>query len=83
MLNRFLPQPTLYMLRCHSFYTIHSKEVASIYPLGHHDQAMLKWVNLFSPYHLYAKNAVQPDSDKLNNYHESLVKIQLALKLKS
>ena len=72
MMKDHLPEPGLYMLRYHSFYSWH-REGEYDYLLDDHDRDMLKWVKLFNPYDLYSKNPVPPDWKQLRPYYEDLV----------
>jgi inositol oxygenase len=72
MMKDYLPEPALYMLRYHSFYSWH-REGAYSYLLDDHDREMLQWVKLFNPYDLYSKSPVPPDWNKLKGYYEDLV----------
>ncbi|MDR0791733.1 MAG: inositol oxygenase, partial [Chitinophagaceae bacterium] len=53
MLENYLPESALYMLRYHSFYPQH-RENAYDHLMDDHDREMFKWVNLFNPYDLYS-----------------------------
>ena len=72
MLKDYLPEPGLYMLRYHSFYSQH-KENAYVHLMDDHDREMFKWVKLFNPYDLYSKNPFPPDWKALRPYYEDLV----------
>ncbi|HTJ12543.1 MAG TPA: inositol oxygenase family protein [Dinghuibacter sp.] len=72
MMKDYLPEPALYMLRYHSFYSQH-REHGYDYLLDDHDREMFKWVNLFNPYDLYSKNPTPPDWKELKPYYEHLV----------
>ncbi len=77
----YLPEPGLYMLRYHSFYSQH-REHAYNHLMNEHDHEMFKWVELFSPYDLYSKNPNPPDWNILKPYYESLIKKFLPATLK-
>ncbi|TDH21584.1 inositol oxygenase [Segetibacter sp. 3557_3] len=81
MMKDYLPEPALYMLRYHSFYSWH-RENQYDYLLDSHDRDMLKWVQLFNPYDLYSKSPTPPDWNTLQPYYENLVKKYLPAKLK-
>lgn len=81
MMKDHLPEPALYMLRYHSFYSWH-REGQYDYLCDDHDREMLKWVKLFNPYDLYSKNPHPPKWDELKSYYEELVKKYLPEKLK-
>jgi inositol oxygenase len=81
MMKDYLPEPALYMLRYHSFYSQH-RENAYDHLLDDHDRAMFKWVQLFNPYDLYSKNPYPPDWKKLRPYYEDLAAKYLPATLK-
>ncbi|AWO01839.1 inositol oxygenase [Chitinophaga alhagiae] len=81
MMKDHLPEPALYMLRYHSFYSWH-REGSYDYLLDDHDREMLKWVKLFNPYDLYSKCPVPPDWKQLRPYYEDLVAKYLPRNLK-
>ena len=72
MLKDYLPEPGLYMLRYHSFYSQH-RENGYSHLMDDHDHEMFKYVDLFNPYDLYSKNPTPPDWEKLRPYYEDLV----------
>jgi inositol oxygenase len=72
MFKDYLPEPALYMIRYHSFYSQH-RENAYDHLLNEHDREMFKWVDKFNPYDLYSKVPVPPDSKALRPYYEELV----------
>ena len=73
MMKPYLPEPALYMLRYHSFYSQH-RDNAYDHLMDAHDHEMFEWVKLFNPYDLYSKNPTPPDWPSLKPYYESLVK---------
>ena len=81
MMKDYLPEPALYMLRYHSFYSQHREEGYD-HLLDEHDREMFKWVRLFNPYDLYSKNPVPPDWNQLRPYYEDLVARYLPEKIK-
>ena len=81
MLKDHLPEPALYMLRYHSFYSQH-REHGYDHLMDDHDREMFKWVNLFNPYDLYSKNPTPPDWKQLRPYYEDLVAKYLPSTLK-
>lgn len=72
MMKDYLPEPALYMLRYHSFYSQH-RENGYDHLMDEHDHQMFKWVKLFNPYDLYSKNPTPPDWNELRPYYENLV----------
>lgn len=72
MMKDYIPEPGLYMLRYHSFYSQH-REHAYDHLMDDHDRQMFKWVDLFNPYDLYSKNPTPPDWNELKPYYEDLV----------
>jgi len=81
MVKDRLPEPGLYMLRYHSFYSQH-REHAYNHLMDDHDHEMFKWVNLFNPYDLYSKNPTPPNWTELKPYYEDLVAKYLPATLK-
>jgi inositol oxygenase len=81
MMKDYLPEPALYMLRYHSFYSWH-REGSYEHLLDDHDKDMLKWVNLFNPYDLYSKCPEQPEWESIKPYYTELIKKYLPNKLK-
>jgi len=81
MLKDYLPEPALYMLRYHSFYSWH-REGEYSYLLDDHDREMLKWVNLFNPYDLYSKSPVPPNWQEIKGYYEGIIAKHLPSMLK-
>jgi inositol oxygenase len=71
MMEKYLPEPALYMLRYHSFYPQH-RENAYEHLMDDHDREMFKWVKLFNPYDLYSKSPVAPNWKELKPYYEDL-----------
>ena len=72
MVKDYLPEPGLYMLRYHSFYSQH-REQAYTHLMDEHDHEMFKWVALFNPYDLYSKSPTPPDWEELRPYYEALL----------
>lgn len=81
MMKDHLPEPALYMLRYHSFYSWH-REGSYSYLLDDHDREMLKWVKLFNPYDLYSKNPTPPNWNELRPYYQELANKYLPDRLK-
>ncbi|MEH3114830.1 inositol oxygenase family protein [Pedobacter terrae] len=72
MMKPYLPEPGLYMLRYHSFYSQH-REHAYDHLMNEKDHEMFKWVDLFNPYDLYSKNPNQKSWAELEPYYKALV----------
>ena len=72
LVKNYLPEPALYMIRYHSFYSQH-REKAYDHLLSDHDREMFKWVDLFNPYDLYSKSPVPPVVDDLKPYYQDLI----------
>jgi inositol oxygenase len=68
-----LPEPALYMIRYHSFYSQH-REHGYEHLLDNHDREMFEWVNKFNPYDLYSKSPKPPVVAELKPYYEGLIK---------
>jgi inositol oxygenase len=72
VMKNYLPEPALYMIRYHSFYSWH-REGQYDWLCDDHDREMLGWVQKFNPYDLYSKCPVPPDWSKLRPYYSELV----------
>jgi inositol oxygenase len=70
--KEYLPEPALYMLRYHSFYSAH-REGAYDYLMNDHDREMFQWVKKFNPYDLYSKSAAKPNPVELRPYYQALI----------
>lgn len=81
MMKDYIPEPGLYMLRYHSFYSQH-REHAYNHLMNEHDHEMFKWVTLFNPYDLYSKNPNQKSWEELKPYYEDLLAKYLPANLK-
>lgn len=81
MMKDYIPEPGLYMLRYHSFYSQH-RENAYTHLMNEKDHEMFKWVNLFNPYDLYSKNPNQKSWEELKPYYQALVAKYLPVTLK-
>ena len=68
----YLPEPALYMIRYHSFYSQH-REHAYNHLLNDHDHQMFEWVNKFNPYDLYSKSPKPPVVSELKPFYEALI----------
>jgi len=67
-----MPEPSLYMIRYHSFYAQH-RENAYDHLLDDHDREMFDWVRKFNPYDLYSKSPKPPVVSELKPYYEALI----------
>jgi len=81
MMKDYIPEPGLYMLRYHSFYSQH-RENAYNHLMNEHDHEMFKWVRLFNPYDLYSKSPNQKSWNELKPYYEDLLAKYLPATLK-
>lgn len=72
VVKKFLPKEALYIIRYHSFYSLH-QQGAYEYLLSDEDRNMLPWLQLFSRYDLYSKSSEKLDIEALKPYYESLV----------
>lgn len=81
MMKDYIPEPGLYMLRYHSFYSQH-RENAYDHLMNEKDHEMFKWVNIFNPYDLYSKNPNQKSWEELKPYYQALVAKYLPATLK-
>jgi inositol oxygenase len=76
-----LPEPALYMIRYHSFYSWH-REGEYGHLLDGHDRRMLLWVQQFNPYDLYSKSPARPDWQELRPYYTAVIDKYLPGKLR-
>lgn len=81
MMKDYLPEPALYMIRYHSFYSQH-REKAYNHLMDKHDHEMFKWVDKFNPYDLYSKVPTPPNVKELKPYYEDLIAKYLPATLK-
>lgn len=72
VLKDYLPEPALYIIRYHSFYSAH-KEGAYQYLFGEKDRELLPWLELFSQYDLYSKDPENLSMEDLHSYYEELI----------
>jgi inositol oxygenase len=72
VMEDYMPEEALYMLRYHSFYPWH-QQGAYTHLLSKHDEQMLPWVLQFNSYDLYSKGAAKPDLRQLKPYYEELI----------
>ncbi|WPQ60328.1 inositol oxygenase family protein [Chitinophaga sancti] len=72
MTKNYLPEPALYMIRYHSFYSQH-REHAYEHLMTNHDKEMFEWVKKFNPYDLYSKSPKPPIISELKPYYEDLI----------
>jgi inositol oxygenase len=68
----YLPEEALYIVRYHSFYSAH-REGAYEYLMDDHDLKMFRWVRDFSKYDLYSKSSERPRAEDLRPYYEDLI----------
>lgn len=72
IMKDYMPEPALYMIRYHSFYSQH-RENAYDYLLDDHDREMFGWVRKFNPYDLYSKSPKPPVLTELKPYYQNLI----------
>ena len=70
--KEYLPEPALYMVRYHSFYSAH-REGAYEYLMNDRDREGFKWVKAFNPYDLYSKSSEKPRAAELRPYYQGLI----------
>ena len=80
VVREYLPEPSLYMIRYHSFYAAH-REGAYNALMSDRDREMFAWVSRFNPYDLYSKCETRPDQDELLPYYREIVSRYLPEKL--
>ena len=76
----YLPDPALYIIRYHSFFAAH-RDGAYGYLLDDYDREMFQWIRLFHPYDDGAKDIVPVDIESVRPYYERLVARYLPEKL--
>ncbi|RYF56778.1 MAG: inositol oxygenase [Cytophagaceae bacterium] len=81
IMKDYMPEPALYMMRYHSFYSQH-REHAYDHLMDAHDHEMFKWVDKFNPYDLYSKVPVAPNVKELKPYYQELIAKYLPATLK-
>jgi len=72
LMKPYLPEPALYMMRYHSFYSQHREEAYN-HLMDEHDHEMFAWVRKFNPYDLYSKSPKPPVVSELRPYYEALI----------
>ncbi|WP_080237758.1 inositol oxygenase family protein [Spirosoma rigui] len=72
LMKNHMPEPALYMMRYHSFYSQHREEAYN-HLMDDHDHAMFEWVRKFNPYDLYSKSPKPPVVSELKPYYEDLI----------
>ena len=73
IVKEYLPEPALYMIRFHSFYSWH-REGAYDWLCDDHDRDMLRHVQEFNPYDLYSKSPEPPNWNELRPYYSDLIR---------
>lgn len=81
LVKDYLPEPALYMIRYHSFYSQH-REGAYDHLMDDHDREMFKWVDQFNPYDLYSKSPKPPVVSELKPFYEELIAKYLPKKIR-
>jgi len=81
VLKDYLPEPALYIIRYHSFYSAH-EEGAYQYLLSEKDRELLPWLELFGQYDLYSKDPENLSMETLYPYYEELIDEFLPKELK-
>lgn len=81
IMKDYLPEPALYMIRYHSFYSQH-RERAYEHLMDDHDREMFEWVVKFNPYDLYSKSPKPPVVAELKPYYEELIAKYLPEKIR-
>ena len=68
----YLPEPALYMIRYHSFYSAH-RHGAYTNLMTPRDREMFDWVRKFNPYDLYSKGSERPVVNALRPFYDELI----------
>jgi len=67
-----LPPAALFIIRFHSFYSLHHAG-AYTHLMNDEDKEMLEWLKIFNKYDLYSKNKVKVDVEEVKPYYQSLI----------
>jgi inositol oxygenase len=71
VMQNYMPEESLYMLKYHSFYAAH-RHGAYRHLMNDHDVEMLDWVNKFNVYDLYSKGHTKPNVAEIKPYYDDL-----------
>ncbi len=72
VVKNYLPEEACYIIRYHSFYSLHREGVYD-YLMNDYDKKMMKWLQLFSQYDLYSKISEPFNVNELRPYYQDLV----------
>ncbi len=72
VVKNYLPEPALYMIRYHSFYSAHRHGTYD-HLMTPRDREMFGWVRKFNPYDLYSKGSERPDIKALRPFYSELI----------
>lgn len=72
VVEKYLPEEGLAMVRYHSFYPGH-REGEYAHLMNERDHRMMDWVRKFNPYDLYSKGHERPDVAALTPYYKELI----------
>ncbi|XP_023527685.1 inositol oxygenase 1-like [Cucurbita pepo subsp. pepo] len=78
--NTTLPSAALFVIRYHSFYSLHRSD-AYKHLMNEEDVENLKWLRIFNKYDLYSKSKVRVNVDKVKPYYLSLIEKYFPAKL--
>lgn len=76
-----LPPAALFIIRFHSFYSLHQAG-AYQHLLNDEDKENMKWLHIFNKYDLYSKSHVRVDAEKVKPYYLSLIDKYFPTKLR-
>jgi len=76
-----LPPAALFIIRFHSFYSLHHAG-AYTHLMNDEDKEMLEWLKIFNKYDLYSKSKVKVDVEEVKPYYQSLIKKYFPPKLR-
>ncbi|KAH0863973.1 hypothetical protein HID58_081184 [Brassica napus] len=76
-----LPSAGLFIIRYHSFYTLHKSE-AYEHLVNDEDRENMKWLKVFNIYDLYSKSKVRINVEEVEPYYISLINKYFPTKLK-
>ncbi|MCH9614874.1 MAG: hypothetical protein SP1CHLAM54_00890 [Chlamydiia bacterium] len=72
VLKPYLPEEALFIIRFHSFYSLH-REGEYLHLLSERDKELLPYLHLFNKYDLYSKDDEPLNTAELRPYYEALV----------
>lgn len=72
VVEKYLPEEAVYIIRYHSFYSAH-REGEYRYLMNERDERLMEWVRKFNPYDLYSKSDDPPKVEVLKPFYQELI----------